>query len=28
VESGQRESKESWGAVLRDLRARGLKHDP
>jgi putative transposase len=25
VESGQRESKESWGAVLRDLRARGLK---
>jgi len=24
VESGQRESKESWGAVLRDLRARGL----
>jgi putative transposase len=23
VESGQRESKESWGAVLRDLRARG-----
>ena len=22
---GQRESKESWGAVLRDLRARGLK---
>lgn len=25
VESGQRESKESWGAVLRDLRTRGLK---
>lgn len=25
VESGQRESKESWGAVLRDLCARGLK---
>ncbi len=25
VESGQRESKESWGAVLRDLRARGLR---
>ncbi|WP_447974462.1 IS256 family transposase [Nitrospira sp. Kam-Ns4a] len=25
VESGQRESKESWGAVLRDLGARGLK---
>lgn len=25
VESGQRESKESWGAVLRDLRSRGLK---
>jgi transposase-like protein len=25
VESGQRESKESWGEVLRDLRARGLK---
>lgn len=25
VESGQRESHESWGAVLRDLRARGLK---
>jgi putative transposase len=25
VESGQRESKDSWGAVLRDLRARGLK---
>ena len=25
VESGQRESKESWGAVRRDLRARGLK---
>lgn len=24
VESGQRESKESWGAVLRELRARGL----
>lgn len=24
VESGQRESKASWGAVLRDLRARGL----
>lgn len=24
VESGQRESKESWGVVLRDLRARGL----
>lgn len=25
VESGQRESKESWGAVLRELRMRGLK---
>ena len=25
VESGQRESKESWGAVLRDLRTRGLR---
>ena len=25
VESGQRESKESWGEGLRDLRARGLK---
>lgn len=25
VESGQRESKESWGAVRRDLRTRGLK---
>lgn len=25
VESGQRESKEAWGAVLRDLRTRGLK---
>lgn len=25
VESGQRESKESWGEVLRALRARGLK---
>jgi putative transposase len=25
VESGQRESKEAWGAVLRHLRARGLK---
>ena len=25
VESGQRESKESWGAVLRELRTRGLK---
>jgi transposase-like protein len=25
VESGPRESKESWGAVLRDLRARGLQ---
>ncbi len=25
VESGQRESKDSWGAVLRDLCARGLK---
>jgi transposase-like protein len=25
VESGQRESKESWGAVRRDLRARGLQ---
>lgn len=24
VESGQRESKESWGAVLRDLHDRGL----
>ena len=25
VESGQRESKESWAGVLRDLRDRGLK---
>lgn len=25
VESGQRESKESWSAVLRDRRTRGLK---
>lgn len=25
VESGQRESKESWGVVLRDLRSRGRK---
>lgn len=25
VDSGQRESKESWGAVLRALRARGLR---
>jgi len=25
VESGQRESKESWGAILHDLRKRGLK---
>src|ERR1700741_3298440 len=25
VESGQRESKESWGLMLRDLRKRGLK---
>jgi transposase-like protein len=25
VESGQRESKESWARVLRDLRARGLR---
>jgi putative transposase len=25
VESGQRESSESWGAVLRDLKARGLR---
>jgi transposase-like protein len=25
VESGQRESKESWGIMLRDLRKRGLK---
>jgi putative transposase len=25
VESGQRESKASWGAVLRDRRARGLQ---
>jgi transposase-like protein len=25
VESGPRESQESWGAVRRDLRARGLK---
>ena len=25
VESGQQESKESWGSVLRDLRTRGLK---
>jgi hypothetical protein len=25
VESGQQESKESWGVVLRDLRPRGLK---
>lgn len=24
VESGQRESQESWGAMLRDLRNRGL----
>jgi transposase-like protein len=24
IESGQRESKESWARVLRDLRARGL----
>jgi transposase-like protein len=24
-ESGQRESKESWGCILRDLKARGLK---
>ena len=24
VESGQRESSESWGALLRDLKARGL----
>jgi transposase-like protein len=24
-ESGQRESKESWAAILRDLKARGLK---
>jgi putative transposase len=24
VESGQRESKESWGMILRDLRKRGL----
>lgn len=28
VESGQRESKESWGAVLRDLQARGLRPWP
>lgn len=25
VESGQRESRESWAAVLRDLKARGLR---
>jgi putative transposase len=25
VESGQRESKESWGMILRDLRKRGLR---
>lgn len=25
VESGQRESKESWGALLRELRKRGLQ---
>jgi transposase-like protein len=25
VESGQRESKASWGTVRRDLRARGLR---
>jgi putative transposase len=25
VESGQRESKESWGRLLRDLRQRGLQ---
>jgi transposase-like protein len=25
VESGQRESKESWGVVLRDLRQRGVE---
>jgi putative transposase len=25
VDSGQRESKESWGMILRDLRKRGLK---
>jgi putative transposase len=25
VESGQRESTESWDAILRDLRKRGLK---
>ena len=25
VESGQRESKESWGIIVRDLRKRGLK---
>jgi len=25
VESSQRESKESWGMILRDLRKRGLK---
>jgi transposase-like protein len=25
VESGQRESKESWGMILRDQRKRGLK---
>ena len=25
VESGVRESKESWGMILRDLRKRGLK---
>jgi putative transposase len=24
-EAGERESKESWGAILRDLKARGLK---
>ena len=25
VESGQRESQESWGMLLRDLRKRGLE---
>src|SRR4029450_13852757 len=28
VESGQRESKESWGMILRDLTKRGLKPWP
>jgi len=25
VDSGQRESKEAWARVLRDLRSRGLR---